>query len=303
MPERLAILSAKQGAALQDVLRTLHQRYPLVARDIYPVPVQGRDAYQVIVDTLKKVDEMGYSTILLVRGGGSIEDLWNFNEEALARCIYDLKTPIITGVGHETDYTLVDYVSDLRAPTPTAAAVAAVPSQKDLLNHLENKIVRLSSVMRKTIYLERQKLEKYQHSYVFTDPSRIFETKFMKLDNIQLKLNNFKIRIKQQSRYEMHKKLIQLNTLMKQKQLIERKNISNNQELLESQFINYLKNKKTSFIYSVEKLDLLSPLKTMQRGYIISKKDDHIIKSVKELSHNDTVTLVYVDGEKEAIVK
>ena len=303
MPERLAILSAKQGAALQDVLRTLHQRYPLVARDIYPVPVQGRDAYQVSVDTLKKVDEMGYSTILLVRGGGSIEDLWNFNEEALARCIYDLKTPIITGVGHETDYTLVDYVSDLRAPTPTAAAVAAVPSQKDLLNHLENKIVRLSSVMRKTIYLERQKLEKYQHSYVLTDPSRIFETKFMKLDNIQLKLNNFKIRIKQQSRYEMHKKLIQLNTLMKQKQLIERKNISNNQELLESQFINYLKNKKTSFIYSVEKLDLLSPLKTMQRGYIISKKDDHIIKSVKELSHNDTVTLVYVDGEKEAIVK
>ena len=303
MPERLAILSAKQGAALQDVLRTLHQRYPLVARDIYPVPVQGRDAYQVIVDTLKKVDEMGYSTILLVRGGGSIEDLWNFNEEALARCIYDLKTPIITGVGHETDYTLVDYVSDLRAPTPTAAAVAAVPSQKDLLNHLENKIVRLSSVMRKTIYLERQKLEKYQHSYVFTDPSRIFETKFMKLDNIQLKLNNFKIRIKQQSRYEMHKKLIQLNTLIKQKQLIERKSISNNQELLESQFINYLKNKKTSFIYSVEKLDLLSPLKTMQRGYIISKKDDHIIKSVKELSHNETVTLVYVDGEKEAIVK
>lgn len=303
MPERLAILSAKQGAALQDVLRTLHQRYPLVRRDIYPVPVQGRDAYKYIVETLSQIDQLGYSTILLVRGGGSIEDLWNFNEEALARCIYDLKTPIITGVGHETDFTLVDYVSDLRAPTPTAAAVAVVPSQKELLSHLENKIMQLSNVMRKTIYLEKQKLEKYTHSYVFTDPSRIFEIKFMKLDSVHLKLNNYKIRIKQKSHYEMHKKVIQLNTLIKQKQLIETKNISNKQELLKNCFENYLKNKKTSFSYCIEKLDLLSPLKTLQRGYIISKKNDSIIKSVKDLHTDDTITLVYADGEKEVIVK
>lgn len=303
MPERLAILSAKQGAALQDVLRTLHQRYPLVRRDIYPVPVQGRDAYKYIVETLSQIDQLGYSTILLVRGGGSIEDLWNFNEEALARCIYDLKTPIITGVGHETDFTLVDYVSDLRAPTPTAAAVAAVPSQKELLSHLENKIMQLSNVMRKTIYLEKQKLEKYTHSYVFTDPSRIFEIEFMKLDSVHLKLNNYKIRIKQKSHYEMHKKVIQLNTLIKQKQLIETKNISNKQELLKNCFENYLKNKKTSFSYCIEKLDLLSPLKTLQRGYIISKKNDSIIKSVKDLHTDDTITLVYADGEKEVIVK
>ena len=303
MPERLAILSAKQGAALQDVLRTLHQRYPLVRRDIYPVPVQGRDAYKYIVETLSQIDQLGYSTILLVRGGGSIEDLWNFNEEALARCIYDLKTPIITGVGHETDFTLVDYVSDLRAPTPTAAAVAAVPSQKELLSHLENKIMQLSNVMRKTIYLEKQKLEKYTHSYVFTDPSRIFEIKFMKLDSVHLKLNNYKIRIKQKSHYEMHKKVIQLNTLIKQKQLIETKNISNKQELLKNCFENYLKNKKSSFSYCIEKLDLLSPLKTLQRGYIISKKNDSIIKSVKDLHTDDTITLVYADGEKEVIVK
>ncbi|MZT12393.1 exodeoxyribonuclease VII large subunit [Catenibacterium sp. co_0103] len=303
MPERLAILSAKQGAALQDVLRTLHQRYPLVRRDIYPVPVQGRDAYKYIVETLSQIDQLGYSTILLVRGGGSIEDLWNFNEEALARCIYGLKTPIITGVGHETDFTLVDYVSDLRAPTPTAAAVAAVPSQKELLSHLENKIMQLSNVMRKTIYLEKQKLEKYTHSYVFTDPSRIFKIKFMKLDSVHLKLNNYKIRIKQKSHYEMHKKVIQLNTLIKQKQLIETKNISNKQELLKNCFENYLKNKKTSFSYCIEKLDLLSPLKTLQRGYIISKKNDSIIKSVKDLHTDDTITLVYADGEKEVIVK
>lgn len=303
MPERLAILSARQGAALQDVLRILHQRYPLVRRDIYPVPVQGRDAYKYIVETLRQVDQLGYSTILLVRGGGSIEDLWNFNEEALARCIYDLKTPIITGVGHETDFTLVDYVSDLRAPTPTAAAVAAVPSQKELLSHLENKIMQLSNVMRKTIYLEKQKLEQYTHSYVFTDPSRIFETKFMKLDNVHLKLNNYKIRIKQNSHYEMHKKVIQLNTLIKQKQLIETKNIGNKQELLKNCFENYLKNKKTSFSYCIEKLDLLSPLKTLQRGYIISKKNDAIIKSVNDLHTDDMITLVYADGEKEVIVK
>lgn len=303
MPERLAILSAKQGDALQDVLRTLHQRYPLVERDIYPVPVQGKDAYKVIIKTLRQVDEMGYSTILIVRGGGSIEDLWNFNEEALARCIYELRTPVITGVGHETDYTLVDYVSDLRAPTPTAAAVAAVPSQNELKGILENKIVRLSSVMRKNIYLEKKKLEKCQDSYIFSDPSRIFETELMKLNNFQLKLDNYKIRIKQQSHYEMHKKILKLNALMKQKQLLEAKNITDYQKLLKFHFLNSLKNKKTYFANFVEKLDLLSPLKTMQRGYIVSKKDDHIVKSVNELSKNDTVSLVYIDGEKEAIVK
>ncbi len=163
--------------------------------------------------------------------------------------------------------------------------------------------MQLSNVMRKTIYLEKQKLEQYTHSYVFTDPSRIFETKFMKLDNVHLKLNNYKIRIKQKSHYEMHKKVIQLNTLIKQKQLIETKNISNKQELLKNCFENYLKNKKTSFSYCIEKLDLLSPLKTLQRGYIISKKNDAIIKSVKDLHTDDTITLVYADGKKEVIVK
>lgn len=303
MPERIAILSAKQGAALQDVLRTLHQRYPLVERDIYPVPVQGNNAYIEIIKRLKLVDQMHYSTILLVRGGGSIEDLWNFNEEALARCIYDLKTPIITGVGHETDFTLVDYVSDLRALTPTAAAVAAVPSQKELLNILENKIVRLSGIVRKNIFLEKEKLKKYEHSYIFSNPSRIFETKLMKLDNIHTKLDSYKIRINQQSHYEMHKKIIKLNHLLEQKQKDNKRIIEDKRKDLQSQLELYLKNKKTSFGYSLEKLDLVSPLKIMQRGYAITKKGDIIIKSIKDLKSQDELTLIYSDGEKEVIVK
>lgn len=303
MPERIAILSAKQGAALQDVLRTLHQRYPLVERDIYPVPVQGNNAYIEIIKRLELVDQMHYSTILLVRGGGSIEDLWNFNEEALARCIYDLKTPIITGVGHETDFTLVDYVSDLRAPTPTAAAVAAVPSQKELLNILENKIVRLSGIVRKNIFLEKEKLKKYEHSYIFSNPSRIFETKLMKLDNIHTKLDSYKIRINQQSHYEMHKKIIKLNHLLEQKQKDNKRIIEDKRKDLQSQLELYLKNKKTSFGYSLEKLDLVSPLKIMQRGYAITKKGDIIIKSIKDLKSQDELTLIYSDGEKEVIVK
>lgn len=303
MPKRIAILSAKQGAALQDVLRTLHQRYPLIERDIFPVPVQGNNAYIEIINKLKLVDQMHYSTILLVRGGGSIEDLWNFNEEALARCIYDLKTPIITGVGHETDFTLVDYVSDLRAPTPTAAAVAAVSSQKELLNILENKIVRLSGIMRKNIFVEKEKLKKYEHSYIFLNPSRIFETKFMKLDNIHAKLDSYKIRINQQSHYEMHKKILKLNHLLEEKQKDNKRNIEEKRKNLQSQLELYLKNKKTSFGYSLEKLDLVSPLKIMQRGYTITKKGNTVIKSVRNLHSQDELTLIYSDGEKEVIVK
>lgn len=303
MPERIAILSAKQGAALQDVLRTLHQRYPLVERDIFPIPVQGHNAYIEIIKRLKQVDQMHYSTILLVRGGGSIEDLWNFNEEPLARCIYDLATPIITGIGHETDYTLVDYVSDLRAPTPTAAAVAAVSSQKELLGILDSKIVRISGLMRKNIYLEKEKLKKYQHSYVFTNPSRIFEAKLMKLDNIHTKLNSYKIRIKQQFRYEIHKDVLRLNQLILIKRNDEIKNIEEKNKSLNNQLKLYLKNKKTSFSHDLEKLDLVSPLKIMQRGYTISKKGNTIIKSVHDLQSKDELTLIYSDGEKEVIVK
>lgn len=303
MPKRIAILSAKQGAALQDVLRTLHQRYPLVERDIYPVPVQGNNAYVEIIKKLELVDQMHYSTILLVRGGGSIEDLWNFNEEALARCIYDLNTPIITGVGHETDFTLVDYVSDLRAPTPTAAAVAAVPSQKELLNILESKIVRLSGIMRKNIFLEKEKLKKYEHSYVFFNPSRIFETKLMKLDNIHTKLDSYKIRISQQSHYEMHKKILKLNHLLEQKQKDNKRKIEEKRINLQTQLELYLKNKKISFGYNLEKLDLVNPLKIMQRGYAITKKGDTVIKSIKDLSSHDEITLIYSDGKKEAIIK
>lgn len=303
IPQSIAVLSAKQGAALQDVLRTLHQRYPLVIRDIYPIPVQGNGAYKEIIRCLNEVDQMNYSVILLVRGGGSIEDLWNFNEEELARCIYHLKTPIITGVGHETDFTLVDYVSDLRAPTPTGAAIAAVPSRNEMQRDLKNRITRLSHSMRKNIYLENQKMKKYEHSYIFLNPSRLLENQFMKLDNIHARLDQYKNSIKQKSDYEIHKKITMLNQLMQTKQLLERNNISLSYQSMQSQFKSYFENKKTLFSHRIEKLDLVSPLTIMKRGYSLSKKNGHILKSVKELHKNDTITLIYSDGEKDVLVK
>ena len=131
-PSRIAVLSAKQGAALQDVLRTIHLRFPFTQVVIFPIPVQGNGAYKEIMKTLKYVDALRFNTIIIARGGGSIEDLWNFNEEELARVIYDLKTPIISGVGHETDFTICDFVSDYRAATPTAAAIKATADQNEL---------------------------------------------------------------------------------------------------------------------------------------------------------------------------
>ena len=281
IPQRIAILSAKQGAALQDVLRTIKGRFPAARLVIFPIPVQGKGAFIKIIETLKNIDSLRFSTILLVRGGGSIEDLWNFNEEALVRCIYDLNTPIITGVGHETDFTLVDFVSDLRCATPTAAAVAATPHVNELSENVMHKKVQLQTLLTRRLELERGHLNHLRSHYFFKDPHRLIENDLMKMMQYKNKLDAFhdKFMIAHQS--DIKKRIQALNYLM-------------NQRVSEEQF---------HFVKTVEKLDLVSPLKILSRGYALVKKEDKLIDSVNNLSQGDQVNITLKDGHVEAEIK
>ena len=184
-PGKIAVLSAYPSAALMDVMQTIKSRFPICRVIIFPIPVQGKDAYLYIVKTLKYVDQLKFNTIILARGGGSLEHLWNFNEETLARTIFELKTPIITGVGHETDFTICDYVSDFRALTPTAAAIKATPNLLEMQDNLMQLTNLLKTNMKYKIESSKKELIRYENYYLFNNTEKIYGDSAQYLNNLQ----------------------------------------------------------------------------------------------------------------------
>lgn len=280
-PKNIAVLSAKQGAALQDIIRTISLRFPFTQVIVFPIPVQGQHAYLTIIETLKKVDSLGFDTIILARGGGSIEDLWNFNEEDLVRCIFGCQTPIITGIGHETDFTLSDFVSDHRSATPTAAATQATPDQNELRRHLNDLHKRLFHKMRYTLNIYQQNLKRLSSSYYLLNPEAIYSHEIFKLAQLQDRLFHYFEIFYMKNKQELDQFVFSLNHVM-------------NQELQQ---------KKLNLENSILKLDSLSPLKIMHRGYTLIQKDSQMIKSVNELKENDIIDIHFHDGNKKAIIK
>lgn len=280
-PRKIAVLSAKQGAALQDILKTIHLRFPFVRVVVFPIPVQGSDAYLQIIEMLKFVDRLNFDTIIIARGGGSIEDLWNFNEELLARCIFECITPIISGVGHETDFTICDFVSDYRAATPTAAAIKATPDQnamKQEYNHLYNRLVK---AMNNQIKNESIRLKNIKDNYYLRNPEHLYTNQFLKLMNLQERFYHYY----QSFDTNEGNKISMLNS-----KLINNmdKIIHQNQYLLNQLIVH---------------LDAISPLKVLQRGYVLVEQDDTVIHSSSVLKENDEVNLRFYDGIKKAIIK
>lgn len=281
IPKTIAVLSAKQGAALQDILRTIHSRFPLVRVIVFPIPVQGFNAYLKIIEVLKYVDQKGFDTIIIARGGGSIEDLWNFNEEALARCIFSCQTPIISGVGHETDFTICDFVSDLRAATPTAAAMKATPDQNEMRQHLYDCRRQLIQMMNHLLKDASGQLSRLKNSYYLNNPEMYYSQEVLRLTHLQDRLQHqfdiFDINI--------HQELIQYQNDLKRK-------------------IDFRLQRENALLQKkLAQLDALSPLKVMQRGYTLIKEDDHVIKSVHDLHQNDDITIQFYDGVCQAKIK
>ena len=258
-PKVVGVLTSQTGAVIRDIINVSTRRNPNVYIRLLPVPVQGPGAAEKIAEKIKVMNEKKLADLLIIgRGGGSLEDLWPFNEEIVARAIYDSELPIISAVGHETDFTIADFVADLRAPTPSAAAELAVPDVYELKQKINNYQNRYRLALKKKNELMRLRYEKCMKSRVFTDPLRRIRDMDVTVDSYIQRLEN-KMKI-------IHK---------------------------ESQ---------SSYIKLVSKLDTLSPLKTLTRGYSLTEKDNKIVKSAKELEKDDKVKLKFSDGEKDAII-
>ena len=281
-PTKIGIVTAPTGAAIRDILSTIKRRYPICETILFPALVQGDEAKFDVVSQIEKANEYDLDVLIVGRGGGSIEDLWAFNEEIVARAIYNSKIPIISAVGHEIDYTIADFVADLRAPTPTGAAEMAVPNMPDLINYIEQLKIRLNRNITNKINNLMDNLNKYKTSYVLANPLASFEIKEQKLDTYINSLNNCIV-------YKINNAITKYNHLKNNHILI------NPQEL----FIKY----NNSMELIVNKLELLNPLNVLSKGYTVSKVNNKIIKSINDVKVDDKLNIKLLDGEIETIVK
>lgn len=275
IPSRVGVVTAQTGAAIKDILSTIKRRYPICEVILFPSLVQGEAAASDIVKNIKMAENYDLDLLIVGRGGGSIEDLWPFNEEIVARAIFESSIPIISAVGHEIDYTIADFVADLRAPTPTGAAELAVPNLVDLKKHIGQLKIRLNENILKVINYQKLYLDSLKNSFVIKNPLIMYDNKKQKLDSIIEKLNNI-LRIK------MDKNIDKLNFL-------KNSYILKNSDLL-------YKSKRDDLNNIIEKLDLINPLKVLKRGYSVVYKDDFIINSVDNLNKSDKLKIKLSDG-------
>ncbi len=259
MPRTIGVLTSQTGAVIRDIINVSTRRNPNVHIRLFPIPVQGKGAELEIADSIRLMNEKQLADVLiLARGGGSIEDLWPFNEEVTARAIYNSKIPIISAVGHETDFTIADFVADLRAPTPSAAAELAVPDINEVNTKIETYKSRYKNALKKKIEYMNLRYQKCMASKAFTDPTSKIKELYIQLDN-QIKI-------------------------------------------LENTIVNKIKDLKTNALEVMSRLDTLSPLKTLTRGYAIAEKDKKTIKSIKDIKKDDIIDLKFIDGKIETKV-
>lgn len=279
IPMRVGIITAPTGAAVKDILSTIKRRFPICKTILFPCLVQGELAKDDIVKKLDIADNYDLDVIILGRGGGSIEDLWPFNEEVVARKVFSCKTPIISGVGHQIDFTICDFVSDVRAETPTGAAERAVPKLSDLMLEIENYKIRVTNNIKMVLDNNKLRLKKLKESYVLKNPLSLYEIKEQKLDNVIDKLNTM------------------INTILyTNKSKLE---IIENSIIFKEPSILY-ENKLKRTNHLIEKLEILNPLNALKRGYSIIKKNNKCISSIKGLKINEEININIKDGNIKA---
>lgn len=257
MPKTIGVLTSQTGSVIRDIINVSTRRNPNVNIRLFPVPVQGEGAAEKIANGIKFMNDNKLADVLiLARGGGSLEDLWPFNEEIVAHAIYNSEIPIISAVGHETDFSISDFVSDLRAPTPSAAAELAVPDIYEIKQKINTYQNRLRLTLIKKVEIMKLRYQKCMSSRVFKEPLRNINDNYLKIDSYIKRLEN----------------------VIKTKQ----------------------KEEKTKYIELISKLDALSPLKTLTRGYSIVEQNDRIIKSAKDLNAGDKINIRLIDGKLNA---
>ncbi len=281
IPKKIGVVTAPTGAAIKDIISTIKRRWPLTEIFLFPALVQGEDAKDDIVKQIKRADSFNLDTLIVGRGGGSIEDLWAFNEEIVARAIYECNTPVISAVGHEIDFTIADFVADLRAPTPTGAAEMAVPQYDDVVNYLNQVKIRLNNSIHNKIKVSKDKLNSIKSRNIFKNPMSIYQTKEIIFSNLVEKLKFSLTNL----------------TSLKGKELEKIKNsyiLRNPYQLLDK--------KSNKYLQLISKLETLSPLLTLKRGYTMTRVDGKVINSAKRISKGDKISVEFSDGLIDAEV-
>ena len=296
-PKKIAILTSESGAVIQDIQTTVARRFPIVQLVLYPTVVQGVHAVNSILKNLDLVEQEDYDVVIIGRGGGSIEDLWAFNEEPVVRRVAELSIPVISSVGHETDTTLIDFVSDMRAATPTAAAEIATPVLMEIHQQLRNLQTRLEQALTRQLQIKRERMQALANASIFQNPERIYQIYQQRVDQLEMRLQQMMQQSVQQKRQQLVKNQHRLELGSPSRRVqTEKQALQYLAKRLEQAQGQLMKDKKQQFQRAIQQLDLLSPLKIMNRGYGILQQEETIIKSVDQLEVNQELTIQLVDG-------
>ena len=304
--KRIGVVTSRSGAVIRDIITTVSRRFPGVDILLYPTKVQGDGAAEEIARNIARANQREDLDVFIIgRGGGSIEDLWAFNEEIVVRAIFESRLPIISSVGHETDVTLADFVADRRAATPTAAAELATPVTKlDVLTHLQNQEKRMATAVQNVLSRKKEALKKCSQSVIFRQPERLYDGYLQRLDQLQLRLKqSLRTRIsdnKQLVQARTHQ-LVQLSPITKIQRYQDR--LGQLDKLLRSQMALVYDAKVAEVKRLSEALLMLDTSRIVARGYAIVKKEDSVVDSVESLKKKDQVTLLMRDGQVELEVK
>lgn len=301
-PMSIGVIAGKTSAALQDILTTISRRWGICDVCVYPSLVQGASAAEDIIENLKKADAAGHDVILLARGGGPIEELWCFNEESVARCVFAMQTVIVTGVGHETDTTLVDYVSDARAATPTAAVELITPDIKDVLSSVQEIKNRMIQDMRHLYLYQKQQFSRIKENRYLKDPMSYIMKEQMTLAMHVQSLSAVENLVERQ-RSELQKVSHTLALASERITNENSKRVQQKKDLLQYAMKEYQNKQSRAYANVLSLLDAYSPLKILQRGYAITYQGDHIVKSIQDVKKAETIRVRMQDGFVSALVE
>lgn len=274
IPKKVGVITAATGAAVKDIISTINRRFPLTEIILFPTLVQGVGAKENIVKMINEANESDVDVIILGRGGGSIEDLWAFNEEIVARAIYSSNKPIVSAVGHEIDFTISDFVSDMRAPTPTGAAELVVPSKVEIQSYLNDYKGRIISVINKKIKSYTDTFSKLKSTYILKNPISMYEIDEQKLDNMLEKLGSIMT-------YKLEREKSELNNLSK---------------MISPNILNRLDKEKIKLENIETKLNLLNPENILKKGYSLTLVEGKIVKSINSVKKGSIIDTKFSDG-------
>lgn len=274
IPKKVGVITASTGAAVKDIISTINRRFPLTEIILFPTLVQGVGAKENIVKMINEANESDVDVIILGRGGGSIEDLWAFNEEIVARAIYNSNKPIVSAVGHEIDFTISDFVSDMRAPTPTGAAELVVPSKVEIQSYLNDYKGRIISVINKKIKSYTDTFSKLKNTYILKNPISMYEIDEQKLDNMLEKLGSI-------MNYKLEREKSKLNNLSK---------------MISPNMLNRLDKEKIKLENIETKLNLLNPENILKKGYSLTLVEGKIVKSINSVKKGSIIDTKFSDG-------